>query len=150
MAAGLFLKEENIEAFSERLNSIANQILTDESLIPFETANLKLQEKEVTLEFIRELNLLEPFGSENETPMFILEDVNVTEYRERGKHLLLYISKEIKTFNAPGFWMQGYEVLMKDKEQKFDILFELNENFYKNNCFVQLLVQDLKECKLLW
>jgi len=150
MAAGLFLKEENIEAFSERLNSIANQILTDESLIPFETANLKLQEKEVTLEFIGELNLLEPFGSENETPMFILEDVNVTEYRERGKHLLLYISKEIKTFNAPGFWMQGYEVLMKDKEQKFDILFELNENFYKNNCFVQLLVQDLKECKLLW
>jgi single-stranded-DNA-specific exonuclease len=150
MAAGLFLKEENIEAFSERLNNIADEILTDESLIPFETANLKLQEKEVSLDFIRELNLLEPFGSENETPMFVMEDVNVADYKERGKHLLLYISKEIKTFNAPGFWMQGYEVLMKDKEQKFDVLFELNENFYKNNCFVQLLIQDLKECKLLW
>lgn len=150
MAAGITIKEENIQAFSDKMNVIANKVMPKDSLIPLAVADLKVNEKSITLDFVKELQKLEPFGQGNEVPMFIMEDVLAVEHEVRSRHLLLKLAKGKVVFNSPAFWMGEYNELMKDKYQLFDICFEANENVYNNNCYLQLLIKDLKEVKVNW
>jgi len=150
MAAGIKIKKENIEAFSLKINEIADKIMPIDSLIPSTKANLELKEKEITFEFLNELMLLEPYGSENEEPSFIIRDVKVVEKKVKDRHLILKISQLNKTLSAPAFWLNEYSQIMKDDNQQFDVLFSLSENLYKNGKYLQLMVEDIQEVKLNW
>ena len=108
------------------------------------------EDKNININFVRELEQLEPFGNCNEIPRFILKDVTISDFKQKDRHLNLRIVKGSKTFNAPGFWMDEYAQLIKEDNQEFDVLFELNENVYEGNHYLQLVLEDMKEHKLDW
>ena len=64
MAAGLSIKEENIEIFRKRLNE--NCSLTEEDLIPKVVIDVPMPVSYITKELVEEISLLEPFGKGNE------------------------------------------------------------------------------------
>ena len=88
MAAGLSIKEEQVDALRERLN--ANCKLTDEDLVAKVRIDVPMPVSYVTHELIRQISLLEPFGKGNEKPLFAQKHVFFDHPRIFGaKHTLL-------------------------------------------------------------
>ena len=84
MAAGLSIPPEHVDTLRRRLNE--NCRLTDEDLIPRLTYDAVLPIQYAGEQIIRELELLEPFGKENEKPLFAAANVRVKSARILGKN----------------------------------------------------------------
>ncbi|WP_206427327.1 single-stranded-DNA-specific exonuclease RecJ [Clostridium rectalis] len=83
MAAGLSLKEENIKILREKLNE--NCILKEKDFIPKLTIDKRLRLDLVSEEFVKNIQLLEPFGKGNSCPMFAEKNVLVNQINILGK-----------------------------------------------------------------
>lgn len=84
MAAGLSLKEENLEKFRQELN--ARSGLTDADFIPKVMIDVILPVDFLTQNFIRQLEILEPFGKGNEKPVFAQSSVKANRAEIIGKN----------------------------------------------------------------
>ncbi|MFT5873584.1 MAG: single-stranded-DNA-specific exonuclease [Clostridium sp.] len=77
MAAGLSIKEENIEKLRKKINFICK--LTDEDIMPKIRIDERMPLNKINYDIIDELQLLEPFGKGNSSP--ILAEKNITVLR---------------------------------------------------------------------
>ena len=84
MAAGLSLKEENLEKFRQELNVRSG--LTDADFIPKVMIDVILPVDFLTQNFIKQLDILEPFGKGNEKPVFAQSNVRATRAEIIGKN----------------------------------------------------------------
>ena len=84
MAAGLSIKEENIERFRKRLNE--NCILTEEDLRPKIVIDVPMPVSYISRELVDQLSLLEPFGKGNVKPLFAQKNLSVLNLRIFGKN----------------------------------------------------------------
>lgn len=84
MAAGLSLREEDVDTFREELNRRAK--LTQEDFIPKLWIDVPLPMDHVSEQLIRELELLEPFGQGNEKPQFAQKGLKIRSARILGKN----------------------------------------------------------------
>lgn len=84
MAAGLSLKEENLEKFRQELNVRSG--LTDADVIPKVMIDVILPVDFLTQNFIRQLEILEPFGKGNEKPVFAQSSVKANRAEIIGKN----------------------------------------------------------------
>lgn len=84
LAAGLSLKEENLEKFRQELN--ARSGLTDADFIPKVMIDVILPVDFLTQNFIKQLDILEPFGKGNERPVFAQSNVRATRAEIIGKN----------------------------------------------------------------
>ncbi len=84
MAAGLSLKEENIETLRRLLNERTK--ITEEDLIPKIWIDVPMPFEYITSSFIKELKLLEPFGKGNEKPVFAEKELMVSRVLVIGKN----------------------------------------------------------------
>ena len=84
MAAGLSMKEENLEEFRREIN--ARSGIREEDLVEKIAIDMQLPFSCVTESFIRELHVLEPFGKGNEKPLFAQRQVDVKSARILGKN----------------------------------------------------------------
>lgn len=84
LAAGLSLKEENLEKFRQELN--ARSGLTDADFIPKVMIDVILPVDFLTQSFIKQFEILEPFGKGNEKPVFAQSNVRATRAEIIGKN----------------------------------------------------------------
>lgn len=84
LAAGLSLKEENLEKFRQELN--ARSGLTDADFISKVMIDVILPIDFLTQNFIEQLDVLEPFGKGNEKPVFAQSNVKATRAEIIGKN----------------------------------------------------------------
>lgn len=84
LAAGLSLKEENLEEFRKQLN--ARSGLTDADFISKVMIDVILPIDFLTQNFIEQLDILEPFGKGNEKPVFAQSNVRATRAEIIGKN----------------------------------------------------------------
>ncbi len=84
MAAGVSMPEENVEAFRTYLN--AHSGLTDADLEEVIHIDVPMPMSYVTIDFVRQLSLLEPFGNGNPKPVFAQKNVRVCRGRILGKN----------------------------------------------------------------
>lgn len=84
MAAGLSLKEENLEAFRVALNKEQN--LTKDDLTPKIWVDVPMPVDYVTMNLIDEFEILEPFGKGNEKPIFADKNLKVIRANLIGKN----------------------------------------------------------------
>ena len=77
MAAGLTLKRSNYELFTNKINSFALNKINDEVYIPIKYYDQDITEEEITPEFLKELERLEPYGCDNPRPKFRITSQNV-------------------------------------------------------------------------
>lgn len=69
-AAGLLVHHDNIEGFKKRINALAKEQLAIEDLLPTLEIDMELKLSDITDKFVRELDMLEPFGVDNPAPLF--------------------------------------------------------------------------------
>lgn len=83
MAAGLSLKEENIEGFRQKLNELEN--MSEDTLTRKIRLDAAMPISYVTFNLVEQLSLLEPFGKGNEKPQFAQADLKVKKAYYVGK-----------------------------------------------------------------
>ncbi len=115
-AAGVRIEQKNLPQFKEALSSYYKSLnLTSQDRFLKTHADLEVHDfAELSLDFLAELQLLEPFGAGNEEPVFYLKDVdiiNVTRMGAEQSHLRLDLrdktGKNLKclAFYAPEKWL---------------------------------------------
>lgn len=103
MAAGMSLDAKKVPELRERLQEYAIQHMTKDTLIKKEKIDAKLNAQEISVGFIKELAILEPFGMGNQEPTFLYSG-KVSETKLIGKekkHLKVKVSNiECLKFNV--------------------------------------------------
>lgn len=84
MAAGLSVKEENVERFRKKLNE--NCSLTPEDLVPKVVIDVPMPISYITKALVEQISLLEPFGKGNTKPLFAQKGLRVLNSRVFGKN----------------------------------------------------------------
>lgn len=102
MAAGLSIKEENIEAFRRQLNE--NCTLTEEDLLPKIVIDVPMPVSYITKELVEQISLLEPFGKGNTKPVFAQKGLRVLDSSILGKNKNVV---KVKLLDPQGVPMEG-------------------------------------------
>ena len=84
-AAGLTLSRDNIEEFNRQINFVAQNKLTPSIMTPRLYLEAELDPADVTLDFLDELKLLDPFGFGNPVPVFKGKDLEIEYFNFVGK-----------------------------------------------------------------
>ena len=84
MAAGLSMPEENIEEFRQTLNR--NCRLSDEDFIEKILIDVPMPLSYIRMDFVRQLQVLEPFGNGNSKPVFARKNIHILHGRILGKN----------------------------------------------------------------
>ena len=84
MAAGISLKEENIQILHKKLNE--NCTLTEEDLAEKVVIDMMMPIAYISRRLIQQIDLLEPFGAGNKKPLFVQKTLNVSRVRILGKN----------------------------------------------------------------
>lgn len=84
MAAGLSMPEEKIEEFRRTLNR--NCRLTEEDFMEKLLIDVPMPLSYISLDFVRQLRVLEPFGNGNAKPVFARKNVHILHGRILGKN----------------------------------------------------------------
>ncbi len=146
-AAGLTLPPENLAAFTQRFQQVADERLTPEMLIPVLEIDVQLPLHVITPAFVKILNRMAPFGPENQRPVFAAQNVRVaqslTSYKERHLRFTVQQKENDRLFQAVAFNMaEHYDKLARG--DIFQMAFTIEENAYNGNTSVQLKVKDIK------
>lgn len=84
LAAGLSLKKENLEEFRKQLNVRCG--LTEADFVAKVMIDVVMPVDYLTERFIRQLDILEPFGKGNEKPVFAQQNVSASQAQIIGKN----------------------------------------------------------------
>lgn len=150
-AAGLTLKEENLSEFCSRIETFIAGKISKEMLKPMITVDAKLNFDQITPKFFRILKQFQPFGPENNTPVFVTENVydngTVRKVGAEGGHLKLELMQESQPY-------RHISAIAFNKSEHFehirsgnpiDICYSIVENYYRGTANLQLRIKDLHD-----
>lgn len=145
MAIGINVKKENFEKFKKEFQEYSqNHGIRD--IIPVIKIDGETSLKEINLQTVKELNLLEPYGEANKIPLFIIKGLKIQSIRtlSEGKHLKLKLMQDSYLIDAIGFGIGkcAEKYLIGDK---VDIVGSLEVNQFNGNEQVQLVIKDLRK-----
>ncbi|WP_101689016.1 single-stranded-DNA-specific exonuclease RecJ [Dysgonomonas massiliensis] len=149
-AAGMSLKEENLYEFRRRIEEISMEIIAPEMMQPQIDVNAELTFREINQQFIEDLAQFQPFGPENENPIFVTR--NVIDYGTSklvGKgnvHIKLDMIDKSTSFPVNGIAFRQGVVFDKIRKNTFDICYTLEENNHRGKKNIQLYVKDIDTC----
>ena len=148
MAAGMTLSIENIEplhqALDQTMQALANQI----SLVPTKKVDVEIAETDVSVNNIRDLQKLRPFGTDFAMPCFKLSDINVIQAKGIGqekRHLKLTLGAD--RLQAL-YWQHGQLASELGESQPLDLIGTLEINEWNGHQSPQLMIQDLASNQL--
>lgn len=144
-AAGLTLSNHWLPAFSDRFEGAAQALGRPEDKAPALDINAELPLSQITPAFYRILRQFGPFGPGNPTPVFLARGVADTggARRLQGDHLRIVVKQgDSDTFGGIAF-NRGHELEQLLRSPAFDLCFSLEENHWKDQVSLQLMVKDV-------
>lgn len=145
LAAGLTVKRGNLDAFCERINQYAREQLDEENFKIKLDADCELSMADVSIKLAKELQYLEPYGTGNATPLFVMRSATVKRitHTRGGEHTRLLLEKDGVCITAMYFGV-GESGLGFECGDNIDLLFNVDINDYKNVQSVQMIVRDAR------
>lgn len=146
-AAGFSIKIENIDEFSKRINEYAKKNIPESSLIKPVKLDITIPAYKISYDFIDKISLLEPFGFGNPSPLFALNNCEISGLRPIGKektHTMFNVKKdnlEIKNcvwFNSDDVFSEVASITHAD------IAFKLKLETYKDRYQYKMYVEDMQ------
>lgn len=146
LAAGFTILEENIPAFRKRMNAIVASATGGEEMVSALDVDVTLDDPGLlSLEHVASLDLLEPYGTGNQRPVFFLSGCTVASLSDvgGGRHLKLKITFKSKSLDAIFFscTVADCGLCVGDR---VDLAFHLQINEYRGWKSVQLQLADLR------
>lgn len=147
-AAGVAVEVEKVEEFKEKFNNVVRESVTEDDLLPEIRIDSKLKFSEITPKFLKVLEQFSPFGPENMRPVFLSEDVQISNMpRIVGtNHLLLSLKQEgsERIFDCIGFNMGEFCDPIINNNSKLDVVFTIDRTVRDGRVFPQFRLKDIK------
>jgi single-stranded-DNA-specific exonuclease len=150
-AAGLSLKLENLDLFSERFEQVVASSISETSLTPTINIDKEISLDTITMNFFNIMKKFAPFGPENAMPVFmtrnVIDDGNARVVGQNHLKLSLF-QKYSRTYPieaiAFGFG-QYYDSIAKGIP--FHICYHIDINEWQGKSVLQLNIKDIKFAK---
>ena len=141
-AAGLTVKTDDIDEFRKRINNYAGSMPT---AIPKLILDCKLKPSALNLDLVYALELLEPFGTGNKTPVFGLYGVTLQRITPIGnnKHLRLLVSKDTTTVQCLLFGVTP-DAFCFEEGDLLDLAVTVDKNYYNGEYSVSVQVKAIR------
>ena len=143
MAAGLTLREENLDAFAGAFRRVAREELTDDKLCPHLRIDHELTFAEINFELLRWHEQLQPFGNGNPQPVFFARAVEpVAQPRViNEKHLILRLRQ--RNYHQRAVFFDG--ALVELPKPPWDIAFRIRAGEYEGEARLDMQIQSLRQ-----
>lgn len=145
MAVGVTVKKNEFEKFKEQLEDYAKKCEIDK-IVPIINIDSEVILKNIDIEGVKSLKVLEPFGEANKMPLFLFKNLKIDSIRSlsEGKHLKLTLKDDNFMVNAIGFNMGNLseKYLLDDK---VDIVGNLDINSYNGMESIQIVIKDMRK-----
>lgn len=145
-AAGMQMPVENVEAFTERFESIACRNISPENENPSIDICAKIRLDDITHRFWNVLRQFEPFGPHNRNPVFWAENVVDTGQSRQldNNHIRLSLrhTDSGTAFKGIGFGLGNVFASVKDKP--FDVAFNLKAQQWRGETVLSLMAKDFR------
>ena len=145
MAIGITIKKENFEKLKEAIEKYAQESNISD-IMPIINIDKEINLKNINIEEVKSLELLEPFGEGNKMPLFLLRNLKIDSIRalSGGKHLKLTLKQDNNIVDAIGFNMGDLskEYLLGDK---VDVVGTIEINSFGNKENIQINLKDIRK-----
>ena len=149
-AAGLTMKEENVEAFTKRFNDYVEKNIDPNILVPQVDIDSELLFSDITDKFQQQLNSFQPFGPGNTAPVFMTRGAsNRGDAKLVGvecDHLrmdLIQRQKPHTTVPAIAFQQPTHFEWVR-AGKPISVCYQIVENHYRGTVSKQLRVKDIR------
>lgn len=145
-AGGLTLHDERIVELQARLLDYANATLRDDDFVPVLDLDAELDPAGLSVETLRLVSRLEPFGHGNPTPRFFMRGVRVRDLRHsRNERHLLFTVVPVQGRPVSAVWFDGGEYRGRLEQCPIvDIAFSLRADTWNGHTDVKLDVIDVR------
>lgn len=140
--------EDTLREMCTHLYQLGESSMSEEDLLPVINIETNVLLKEIQLELVQKISELEPFGMQNQKPLFLIPAVDIVEISpvgKTGKHLRFIVSDGQSVFRkaiAFGLADNFSDLQIGDK---IDLVAEMFINNWQNNLSVELRIIDLKK-----
>jgi len=148
-AAGLSLPAENLPAFTDRVNELAERLLGEGTPMPEVALDGEVALSDLTTALIQEMNSLGPFGQANPRPSFAAVGLqlvgNPTIVGSGGNHLTFMVRQDQTTLRCIAMGKAEWIDSLRDRKgEPLSLAFEPVINTYRGRTTVELRVVDLQ------
>jgi single-stranded-DNA-specific exonuclease len=148
-AAGFEIESGKIPELIERLHKIGEERISPDDLRPKIEIDAVIDPSRITLSVVKELEILDPHGEGNPTPVFSSGNLTLSSVRtvgSDGRHLKAKFTDGRVSIDVIGFGFGDYaDQLSYDK--KYDIAYHLEANEWDGFEVAQLSLVDIREAK---
>ncbi len=142
MAAGLVIREEQIDAFREKFDEFVRTCTETEQSLPTLHIDAEVDFPELSVDLLDSYELLEPFGNSNPQPVFMTRGVMpCAPPRHLGSsHLRFCLRQGLCEHYA--MYFNGAEEQLPDPP--WDIAFTIERNVWNGRNYVSISIQDIR------
>ena len=143
MAVGLGIEKKEFNRFKQAFEEYAEDKKI-EDIVQVLEIDKQVTLKEVNINTIKELDLLEPFGEGNRKPIFVFKNLKIDSIRalSDGKHIKLTLKDGATIVNAIGFNM-GYLSEEFTLGDQVDVAGMLEINEFNGVDYIQINIKDI-------
>ncbi|SUI96824.1 Single-stranded-DNA-specific exonuclease recJ [Sphingobacterium spiritivorum] len=145
-AAGLTMKLENVTSFQQKFEDVVNTLIKPEMLQQEVLIELTIPLTEITSRFFKILKQFEPFGPQNDAPIFLTKKVVVigNAYLVGTNHIKMTIRQEDSAaFDCIGFGLAEH-IAHINSGKPFDICYVIEENNWRGKKNLQLNIKAIR------
>ena len=165
MAAGLSIKEDNIDLLREKINSICN--LTEEDFLPVVRIDSPLKVEYLDYEILDTIERMKPYGKANTSPLFAAKDLELDRIWILGKEKNVLKIRFKYNLNGSLSYVDGisFDQLINFKEAyedayseyeyemavntsyikgKVDVIYYPSINEFNGNKSIQLVIKNIR------
>jgi len=142
MAAGISVHEDKLEDFRKAFAHYVLHRTTEAQRQPRLYLDAEIALDRLSLDFLRDYELLQPFGNGNPQPVFMSRGVHLSRppVHLKNHHLRLHLRQGYHELEAVYFG--GGEVALPDPP--WDIAFTIDRNHFRGRTSLQVIIQDVR------
>ena len=144
LAVGLLIEKNKFNKFKDYMNLSYKKIIKDNNIKKYVS---KITLSAVNQNFYNELSLMEPFGSNNQNPVFLIENVTIVKSAIiKNKFVSCILGSKInKSVNAISFNLINSEIskYLLNYKKEIKILAQIKQNTWNNKKSLQLNILDV-------
>lgn len=147
MACGYSLEEKNYNDFKKSVVSDFNKFNTSNFIFKKIIIDLNIKLSDINRNLLEDISKLEPFGKDNEIPIFSSKKLKVTDTKIFGKtfdHFRFTVSQDNIYFNVIAFSNAKLSADISIGDE-IDLVYELEENIWNGTSEIRLKFIDYKK-----
>lgn len=143
-AAGLTIKEQNIDEFKRRFIKAVDEQLKDSDVVNKLYLDSEVKFDDLTFDFMESIRLLEPFGNENPSPILFCDAKQAWPPKVVGKtHLKLYLEQGDRVLEGVAFGKAALSPMLRKKDLTLRVAFTPQVNDFQGQS-IQLMIRDFR------